>query len=156
MRNVAKDHWWQIGPPSKPVSKSPEHRCRPFDTRSLPSQSSQSKQKKKHGKITGFPPWKMNSRLGVHHFLQFFFFFDFFVEDLFILSFFSWVICWFRPLIFQGVWNFACTAQSHKAKVGSELFADFVFLLGSETQQGCTEYSTANISICLDDQKKST
>ena len=54
----------------------------------------------------------------------------------------------------MGDENFACTAQSHKAKVGSELFADFVFLLWSETQQGCTEYSTANISICLDDQKK--
>ena len=44
----------------------------------------------------------------------------FFFKDLFIL-FFPWVICWFRPLIFQGVWNFACTAQSHTAKVGSEL-----------------------------------
>ena len=94
-------------------------------------------QKKKHGNHS----YTLEDERLEHNFLQVFF------SMFFRRSFYSF-------FFFMGDENFACTAQSHKAKVGSELFSDFVFLLWSETQQGCTEYSTANISICLDDQKK--
>lgn len=151
MRNVAKDHWWQIGPPSKPVSKSPEHRCRPLDVGRLPSQS-RSRKKKKTWEITGFTPWKIFTAVQ-HHFLQVFFFRFFFRRSFYSLFFFmgdllvpavnlpgcmklcmhstkpqsqswKWVVCWF--CLFVGVRN---TTRLHR-----------VF--------------NSKYIICLDDQKK--